>query len=250
QLRQQLDAANHALAVAQSPERIEALTAERQQVLNQMQAHALVSQVWTESIYAPVLYAYPGIAFRHANGLLLQARQLHPANPHLHAAQQALTARAGAFPPPPGESIPVPPRTSLLVPQVPDGTYPREAAQLQQGLPSPSPLAAPFLKPTFPQIQPQGVPHGSLHQTPLPPTFPQNELHGMPRGSFPQTAVPTFPQIQPFSVPHGSFPQGTATPTFPQIQPQGVPHGSLHQTPAPSQPGSGAAERFSGTGRR
>ncbi len=164
QLRQQLDAANQALATAQSQEQIQALTAERQHVLNQMQAHALVSQIWTESIYAPVLYAYPGIAFRQVNGLLLQARQLDPANRHLQAAQQALAAGAGTLPPPAGESVPLPPRTSLHT--HPHGDLSREAGTLHQGLLSPSPLGAPLLKPTFPQIQPLGVPHGSLSQSP------------------------------------------------------------------------------------
>lgn len=275
QLRQQLDAANQALSTAQSQEQIQALTAERQHVLNQMQAHALVSQIWTESIYAPVLYAYPGIAFRQVNGLLLQARQLDPANRHLQAAQQALAAGAGTLPPPAAESVPLPPRTSLHT--HPHGDLSREAGPLHQGLLSPSPLGAPLLKPTFPQIQPlgvphgslsqsplfapfslaptfpqiqpQGVPHGSLSQTPANPAFPQIQPQGLPHASFPQTrATPTFPQIQPQGVPHGSFPQTPAIPAFPQIQPQGVPHGSLSQTPA-NQTFPQAAERFSGSSR-
>lgn len=47
-----------------------------------------------------------------------------------------------------------------------------------------------MLQPTFPQIQPQGVPHGSLSPTPPPPAFPQ---------------------IQPLGVPHGSLSQNPAT---------------------------------------
>ncbi len=251
QLRQQLNAANQALTTAQSPEQIQALTADRQQVLNQMEAHGLVSQVWTESIYAPVLYAYPGLAFRQVNGLLLQARQLDPANRHLQAAQQALAARAGTLPA--GESIQLPPRTSLHT--HPHGDLSREAGTLHQGLLSPSPLAAPLLKPTFPQIQPLGVPHGSLSQSPLfapfslAPTSPQIQPQGVPHGSLSQTpAIPVFPQIQPQGLPHGSFPQTQAIPAFPQIQPQGVPHGSLSQTPA-TQTFPQAAERFSGSSR-
>ena len=44
QLRQRLDAANQALTVANTAEQVHALTLQRQQVLNQMQADALVAQ--------------------------------------------------------------------------------------------------------------------------------------------------------------------------------------------------------------
>jgi hypothetical protein len=185
ELRQRLDAANQALAAAQSAEQIQALANERRKLLDQMQADSLVSQAWTQ-----VVYAYPGFAFRQG--------------------------------PPPHGSLPPSPLSPPMTAGVPD--------VIQQRLPplpaplSPSPLAAPLLQPTFPQIQPQGVPHGSLPQSPTPSLSPA-----------PLTAPPvqpTFPQIQPQGVPHGSLSQSPATPVFPQIQPQGVPYGWL--SPAPS----------------
>jgi hypothetical protein len=51
QLRFQLDAANQALANAASPEQVQALSQERQDLLNQLQANALVSQAWTDWVY-------------------------------------------------------------------------------------------------------------------------------------------------------------------------------------------------------
>lgn len=174
QLRQRLDAATQALASAESQEQIQALANERRQVLDQMQA---ASQAWTQ-----VTYAFPGLVFRQAPP------------PH------------GSMPPPP-VGVPVPLGTSLLVPPpaIPDHTHQPLPSPLAAPL-SPSPLSAPMLQPTFPQIQPQGVPYGSLSRTPPPPAFPQ---------------------IQPLGVPPGSLSQNPATPTFPQIQPLGVPHGSL-----------------------
>ncbi|HEU4502590.1 MAG TPA: DUF4124 domain-containing protein [Nitrospira sp.] len=87
QLRLQLDAANQALGTAMTAEQVQALTRERQQLLNQIQADALVARALTD-------YAYlTPMTVRQVNDLLLQARQLHPANQHLQAVEQALAAK-------------------------------------------------------------------------------------------------------------------------------------------------------------
>ena len=49
QLRQQLDAANQALAIADSPQQVQALTLERQHLLNRRQADARIAQAKTET---------------------------------------------------------------------------------------------------------------------------------------------------------------------------------------------------------
>lgn len=183
QLRQQLDAATRALALAPSREQIEALIAERQKVLDQMQAQALVSQAWISWLHAAQGSMVPPLI----GGLIFQAQQLHPSNRHLGTLQQAVMPQP-----------PVPPASS------PAGTtaaQPHEGTSIQRlhsalATPSlPSPLAAPLLQPTFPQIQPLGVPHGSLTQTPS---------LSAPLQSAPP-AQPTFPQLQPLGVPHGSL---------------------------------------------
>src|SRR5215813_4415557 len=127
QLQQQLDAANQALATASSPEHVQALNQQRQDLLNQMQANALVSQAWTDWVYVtPIIYPYPWIGVQQVHGLLLQARQLHPQNRHLRVLQQTVTAQGGTIPsaPVPGSSPSLPPRASLLVPPAPQHLAP------------------------------------------------------------------------------------------------------------------------------
>lgn len=182
-LRQQLDAANRALGEAPSREQVEALIAERQKVLDQMQAQALVSQAWSSWIHSAQGSMVPPLI----GGLIFQAQQLHPSNRHLGALQQAVM--------PPPHVPPASPSSGAAAAQPREGT---SIERLQSALATPtmpSPLAAPFLQPTFPQIQPLGVPHGSLTQAPSlsPP------LQSAP------PAQPTFPQIQPLGVPHGSL---------------------------------------------
>jgi len=174
QLRQQLDAANQALVTANTPEEVQALTQQRQQLLNHIQADALVSQAWTDWIYVtPIIYPYPAIGMRQVNGLLLQARQLHPGNHHLQVVQQAVTAQASALPPAPSSgSALLPPHGSLLV--LSQGSQPNESARSLQNLPSPlatplpqSPLAAPLAR------SPLATP---LAPSPLATPLPQSPL--------------------------------------------------------------------------
>lgn len=177
QLHQQLDAANQALATAVSPEQIQALTQQRQDTLNQLQANALVSQAWTDWVYVtPIIYPYPWIGVQQVHGLLLQARQLNPRNRHLQVVQQAVTAQTGTLPPPSGFSSPVPPHASLLVPP----------PASQRFVPSPS----------------QRHPLGS--GSPAPFIREANPLAGSPPQHFSNPLPPTLQQIHPpnFSQPN------------------------------------------------
>jgi len=118
QLRLQLDAANQALANAPSPEQVQALSQQRQDLLNQLQANALVSQAWTDWVYVtPVVYPYPWIGLQQVNGLLSQAHQISPHHRHLPIVQQVITTQSATVaPPPPGVPSTVQPHASLLVP--------------------------------------------------------------------------------------------------------------------------------------
>jgi hypothetical protein len=187
QLQQELDAANRALATAGSPDQIQALNQQREDLLNRMQANALVSQAWTDSVYVtPIIYPYPWIGVQQAHGLLLQARQLNPLNRHLQIAQQAVGAQTGALPP--GTSTPSPPHASLLVPPPAPQRF---APPPHQSQPSGTNFPLPFMYGAGPAtISPPQ--HSS---TPLPPTLQQ--VHP------PHLAQPNPPVLRaPFYAPH------------------------------------------------
>lgn len=188
QLHQQLDAANQALATAVSPEQVQALSQQRQDVLNQLQANALVSQAWTDWVYVtPIVYPYPWIGVQQVHGLLLQARQLYPQNRHLQVVQQVVTTQAGTLPPaPPGVSPPVTQHPSLLVPPpAPVRTTPPPQ------IPLPGSAAA---TPGMRGIGPQPVPPSQHFSSPLPPTLQQ--VHP------PHMTQPNPPVLRaPYSVP-------------------------------------------------
>jgi hypothetical protein len=177
QLRQQLYGANQALAAANTAEQVRALTTQRQELLNQMQADSLVAE-------ALAGYAYVTPArVKQINDLLSRAKQLHPSNPHLPAAEQSMNRQGNqlggpfipssaqsplATPLPPSPlATPLPPSPlAAPLPQSPLATplppsplaAPLAPSPLAQPLPpsplaaplGPSPLAAPLLKPSLP----------------------------------------------------------------------------------------------------
>ncbi|HET9606822.1 MAG TPA: hypothetical protein VFO87_07205 [Nitrospira sp.] len=153
QLRQRLDVANLALATASTAEQVHALTLQRQQLLNQMQADALVAQALTG-------YAYVTPArVQQINELLGRARQLHPSNPHLPSVERSMNERETASAP----SALVP----SLAPSAPSvSTPPGSQSPLAAPLPQ-SPLATPL--PPSPLATP-------LPQSPLTIPLPQSPL--------------------------------------------------------------------------
>lgn len=154
QLRQQLDAANQALAIATTAEQVHALTLQRQQLLNQMQADALVAQ-------ALAGYAYITPAkVQQINELLSRAKQLHPENPHLSAIERS-TGYRDVLPP-----SPLAPSQATQVGVQPPLTAPSLESPLATPLP-PSPLAAPL--PPSPLATP-------LPESPLAIPLPQSPL--------------------------------------------------------------------------
>lgn len=186
QLHRQLDEANEALTTAVSPDRVQTLNQQRQDLLNQLQTNALVSQAWTDWIYVtPIVYPYPWIGVQQVHGLLLQARQLNPQNRHLRVLQQFVTVQRGAFPSAPGLGLspPLPPHaSSLLVPPPAPQHLAPLSRQSQSIGSSPSPTPTPQ--------------HPS---TPLPPTLQQ--VHP------PHFAQPNPPVLRaPYSTPYSNQP--------------------------------------------
>jgi len=196
QLHQQLDAANQALATAVSPDQVQTINQQRQQVLNQLQADALVSQAWTDWVYVrPIIYPYPWIGVQQVQGLLLQARQLQPMNRHLHVVQQVVTAQAAALPPAPigGSVSPLQSHPSLLVP-------PPAPQQLTPSQHRNGPAESNSLLPSRQQGSYSTVPAPYL-ATPLPPTLQQ--VHP------PHLAQPNPPVLRaPFSATRPTSPTG------------------------------------------
>jgi hypothetical protein len=160
QLRQQLDAANVALASANTAEQVHALTLQRQQLLNQMQADALVAQALTG-------YAYVTPArVQQINELLGRAKQLHPSNPHLPSVERSINGRETASAP--SALVPSPGPNAPSVSTPPGSQSPLAAPLPQSPLATPlppSPLAAPL--PQSPLTIP--LPQSPL-ATPLPPS--------------------------------------------------------------------------------
>src|SRR5215472_6681282 len=174
QLQQQLDAANQALATASSPEQVQALNQQRQDLLNQMQANALVSQAWTDWVYVtPIIYPYPWIGV-----------------------QQVHTVQAGSLPPAPATGLPapVPQRPSLLVPP----PAPLRIAPPPQ-TPLPGSANAATQSPHW--MTPQTAPVPQHFSTPLPPTLQQVQP---PHVAQPNPPVRRAPYAVPRYVPQMS----------------------------------------------
>lgn len=195
QLHEQLDAANQALhETTVSPDQVQVLNQQRQDLLNQLQADALVSQAWTDWVYvSPIIYPYPWLGAQQVYGLLLQARRLHPLNRHLQIAQRTVALQAGALPPTPPGSVPfLRPHSSLLVPPL---TPHQLAPQLHQ-----SPLTRPHVPaPNFHQRSPSTSP-----SPPLPPTL--HQFHP-PHLAQPNPPIARAPYFAPRPAPHMSRPQ-------------------------------------------
>jgi hypothetical protein len=193
-LQQQLDAANRALADAPSSEQVQAVSREREEVLNELQANALVSQAWTNWVYGT-----PGIsswvAAPYVNGLLLQAQRLYPRHRHLRHAQQFIKPNSGPIPAAPPAASSGPPHHSLLVPSSPGHhvsppparVAPGSAAAIG-GLPKSIPSTTPGVPPSV-ASSPQHQVHPSHFWRPSPPN-----IHTSPSASRPGTFV-SPPQV-------------------------------------------------------
>ena len=162
QLRQRLEDANQALAAARSAEQVQALTVQRQQLLNQMESDALVAQALSG-------YAYLTPAkVRQINELLHQARLLHPSNSHLASVGQSHNGRADAVSP----AAQIPSQGNRL-----GGPFLPQSSQSPLVTPLPeSPLAAPLPQSPLATPLPQSPLATPLPQSPLATPLPQSPL--------------------------------------------------------------------------
>lgn len=127
-LQAQVDETNRALAAASTANEVQEYSDQRQDMLDQLQANALLSQAWTSWTYPTLgVYSYPWFGVSGINGLLLQAQRLSPHHRHLPLAQRTMTAYNNA--PPAQPPLSTPPRPSLLVPPLPHG-HPHQAPPL------------------------------------------------------------------------------------------------------------------------
>ena len=178
QLHQQLEAANQALTTATTPDQVQAVNQQRQQLLNDLQANALVSQAWTDWVLVvPVVHPSPWIGLGQVQGLLAQAGRVNPMNPHITIIQRVITTQVGA--PPPAS---VPPRT-------PPQAQPPAQPQLPSSASSPPP--------TLQQIQP-------APPAPPAPTSPPSRPPQLAQSPSPRSLPPTLNQIHPHSSHHVS----------------------------------------------
>ena len=167
-LQEQLDATSRALAAAPSPDEAQELSRQRDEMLNELQANALVSQAWTSWAYPTVVYSYPWIGMPGINGLLLQAQRLYPRHRHLPFAQQTITPQVGTAPGQPGSSTPPP---SLLVAPA-QRPHAHHAPPLLTPQGTPAKVGDVVVMPT-----PRSVPPVLQHSVPTPPQPQQYQLH-------------------------------------------------------------------------
>lgn len=199
ELQQQLAAANQALAAAASPEDVQTLTQQRQDMFDELQANALQSQAWTSWAYPTVgFYSYPFVAVRGVNGLLNQAQRLSPRHRRLPFARQP-----GAAPPVLSGISPSHHRQSLLVPSPPHVHSHQTPLLTPSGVPAkvgdiasiPTPRSVP---PATHQSSPQPQPyqlHPSHFWRPSPPNIPASP-------SVPQQSRSISPRSSGGSVAH------------------------------------------------
>ncbi len=129
QLQQNLDAANQALAKASTAEQTQQAAQQRQDILNQTQSNAMVSQAWTDwALGAPTVS--PGVGLAQTQALLNLAQSLYPASQHVQAAQQVITAKQPSSPPQP----PAPPTPGMKPSTMPSYQLVPHQAGSQRGL--------------------------------------------------------------------------------------------------------------------
>lgn len=187
QLQQDLETANQALAKASTAEQVQQAAQQRQDILNQVQSNAMVSQAWTDWVLvSPAVYPYPWVGLAQAQALLNVARSLYPTSRHVQVAQQVITTRQPPAPPPQPRSGPVPLTLNEITPATTTAP-PQIGNQLQPGQVVPSHGAPPNLRSAhaFQQFIPHQSPAGQPPMTRrLPPTINQIHpptLHQVPR---------------------------------------------------------------------
>ena len=186
QLQQQVDATNQALATAASPDRVQALIQQRQQLFDQVQSDALLSQAWTDwALVTPTVGVTPWVGLWQVRGLVAQAARLTPRSPHIQVVQQVINQTAV----PPG--MPASPPMSPQQPRTQQPASPAHGGQppsMNGAMPAPH---QPPLARVVPSPSPHSLPPSLRHYHQLPPTL--HQIHPSPH---PHVAR------MPFRLPH------------------------------------------------
>jgi hypothetical protein len=96
-LHQELEVATQSLAVALSAEQAQQASVQRQELLDRMQSHAMVSQAWTDWVMiGPVTYPSQWVGITSSHTLLTKAWELYPGSPHVPSAQRVMVASTPA----------------------------------------------------------------------------------------------------------------------------------------------------------
>ncbi len=210
-LQAQVDDTNRALAAATTPSDVQHYTGQREEMLDQLQANALLSQAWTSWTYPTLgLYSYPWFGAPGINGLLLQAQRLAPHHRHLPLAQRTIPAynNTAQLAQPPGSTAP---RPSLQVPPLPH-LYRHQAPPLlnsqgqQAKVGDVVVIPTPRSVPTAPQQSAQSTPykiHPNHFWRPSPPN-----IQTMPSASSSRPSVSMAPHAATGSMSSGGHSHG------------------------------------------
>ena len=197
-LQEQVDATSRALAAAPSPDEVQELSRQRDEMLNELQANALISQAWTSWTYPTIGYSYPWIAAPGLNGLLFQAQRLYPGHRHLPLAQQTITPSTASVPTPQGGGS-QPARQSLLVPSTPH-SHAHQAAPLLNSQGQPAKVGDVVVMPT-----PRSAPPTVRQSVPVSPQPYQLHPSHFWRPSSPNIPnAPSVPGSRTFSTPRST----------------------------------------------
>jgi len=206
-LQEQLDATNRALAAASTPNDIQQYREQRQDMLDQLQANAMLSQAWTSWTYPTLgVSSYPWFGAPGINGLLLQVQRLYPRHRHLPPAQRTITVYNNPVPPaqPPTSTSPAP-HPSLLMPPVPHA-YQRPAPPLLNSQGQQAKVGDVVVIPT-----PRSVPSAPQY-TPQPPPYQLHPNHfwrpSPPNVRTPPSSPPQVSSAAPRHYESGQFGRG------------------------------------------
>jgi hypothetical protein len=187
-LQAQLDETSRALAASPSPEEVQQLSRQRDDLLNDIQANGLMSQAWTSWAYPTVVYSSPWIGGPGIAGLLLQAQRLSPHHRHLPLAQQTITAQPPATQSQPDFSPPS--RQSLLVPS-PAPMHGHQAPPLLNTQGQPARVGDVVVMPTPRSVPPPMIQHSI-------PSSPQPQQYQLHPNHFWRPSPPNIPAGPPF----------------------------------------------------
>ena len=96
-LHQELEVATQSLAVALSAEEAQQASLQRQELLDRVQSHAMVSQAWTDWVMiGPVTYPSQWVGITPSHTLLTKAWELYPGSPHVPTAQRVMVTATAA----------------------------------------------------------------------------------------------------------------------------------------------------------